>query len=64
MAPLKSADNQQNKTHQTSPEPYCLSEFEKLARQSLKEEAYYYISRGADERTTLEDNVQAFKRYF
>lgn len=43
--------------------PECLSDIEEQARQKLKEEKFDYISAAADERTTLNDNQKAFKRF-
>lgn len=41
----------------------CVSDFEIEARKVLPKAVYDYYRSGADEQTTLADNVAAFKRY-
>ena len=45
-----------------SPEPVCLDDVERIAKQKLDENVLAYYAGGADECVTLRDNIEAFKR--
>lgn len=41
----------------------CLTDFEEYAKQHLSKSTWDYYEAGADECTTRDDNLQAYKRY-
>ena len=41
----------------------CIDDYEKWAEENLPKGIWHYYSGGANDETTLRDNVQAFKRY-
>ena len=43
-------------------EPVCLKDFESYARQYLPSHAFEFFAGGANEETTIRENVEAFKR--
>ena len=43
-------------------EPVCLKDFESYARQYLPNHAFEFFAGGANEETTIRENVEAFKR--
>ena len=43
-------------------EPVCLKDFESYARQYLPNHAFEFFAGGANEETTIKENVEAFKR--
>ncbi|CAH3122285.1 unnamed protein product [Porites lobata] len=43
-------------------EPVCLEDFESYARQNLPNHAFEFFAGGANEETTIRENVEAFKR--
>ena len=43
-------------------EPVCLKDFESYARQYLPKHAFEFFAGGANEETTIRENVEAFKR--
>ena len=43
-------------------DPVCLEDFESYARQYLPNHAFEFFAGGANEETTIRENVEAFKR--
>ena len=43
-------------------DPVCLEDFESYARQYLPNHAFEFFAGGANEETTMRENVEAFKR--
>lgn len=43
-------------------EPVCLKDFESYARQYLPNHAFEFFAGGANEETTIRENLEAFKR--
>ena len=43
--------------------PVCIKDLEEFAKKTLPRNAYDYYSSGADDQQTLQENINAYKRY-
>lgn len=48
----------------SSPQPVCLDDFEETAKEKINKNALVFFRNGADEEVTLNDNIDAFRRYY